>query len=85
MKTVAKVFIIIGMICGFYMIFPIILGIIALKKLKAAKCKADFSTGWSVVVLLLVNLIAGILLLVMKDADFAEGTVAPATDDTTEA
>ena len=85
MKTVAKVFIIIGMILQCFLIFPLVLGIIALKKLKAAKCKADFSTGWSVVVLLLVNLIAGILLLVMKDADFAEGTVAPATDDTTEA
>jgi Sec-independent protein secretion pathway component TatC len=70
MKTAAKVFIILGMIFGFYMIFPIVLGAIALKKLKAANCKADFSTGWSIVVLLLVNLIAGILLLVMKDEDF---------------
>lgn len=70
MKTAAKVFIILGMIFGFYAIFPIVLGAIALKKLKEAKCKADFSTGWSIVVLLLVNIIAGILLLVMKDEDF---------------
>lgn len=72
MKTVAKVFIILGMIFGFYMIFPIVLGAIALKKLKTAQSKADFGTGWSVAVLILVNLIAGILLLVMKDEDFKQ-------------
>ena len=72
MKTLAKVFIIIGMIFQCFLIFPLVLGIIALKKLNAAKCKADFSTGWAIVVLLLVNLIAGILLLVMKDEDFAK-------------
>ena len=83
MKTVAKVFIIIGMICGFYMIFPIILGLVALKKLKTATSKAEFGTGWSVVVLILVNIIAGIILLCMKDADFAQGVVAPAADDNT--
>lgn len=70
MKTVAKVFIILGMVLQCFLIFPIVLGAIALKKLKAAQCKADFGTGWAVVVLLLVNLIAGILLLVMKDEDF---------------
>ena len=36
MKTVAKVFIIIGMILQCFLIFPLVLGIIALKKLKAA-------------------------------------------------
>ena len=76
MKTVAKVFIIIGMVVGFYMIFPIVLGALALKKLKAAQTKADFPTGWAVVVLLLVNLIAGIILLCMKDKDFAEAPKA---------
>jgi hypothetical protein len=50
----------------------LVLGIIALKKLNAAKKKEDFSIGWAIVVLLLVNLIAGIVLLVMKDEDFAK-------------
>lgn len=72
MKLAAKILIIIGMVCQFYLIFPLILGAIALKKLNKAEKKADFSTGWSVVVLLFVNVIAGILLLVMKDEDFAE-------------
>lgn len=78
MKTVAKIFIIIGMVCQCFLIYPIVLGVIALKKLKTAQKKADFSTAWSVVVLLLVNLIAGIILLCMKDKDFAEGN-PPAT------
>ena len=72
MKLAAKIFIIIGMVCQIYLIYPIILGAIALKKLNAAQKKEDFSTVWSVVTLLLVNIIAGILLLVMKDADFAD-------------
>lgn len=72
MKTVAKVFIILGMIFQFFLIYPVILGAIALSKMKKAKCKADFGTGWGIVTLLFVNIIAGIVLLVMKDEDFAK-------------
>lgn len=73
MKTVAKVFIIIGMIFQCYMIFPLILGIIALKKLNKAEKKDDFGIGWGVVVLIFVNLIAGIVLLCMNDENYADG------------
>lgn len=72
MKTVAKVFIILGMIFQCYMIFPVILGAIALSKMKKATCKADFGTGWAIVTLIFVNIIAGIILLVMKDEDYAK-------------
>ena len=72
MKLAAKILIIIGMIAGCFAIYPLIIGIIALNKLNKATKKADFSTGWSVGVLLFVNVIAGILLLIMKDEDFAE-------------
>ena len=72
MKLAAKIFIILGMVFGFYTILPLIFGFIALSKLKKAEKKADFSTGWAVVVLLFVNIVAGILLLVMKDEDFVE-------------
>ena len=54
------------------LIYPIILGAIVLKKMKKAQCKADFGIGWAIVTLLFVNLIAGIVLLVMKDEDFAK-------------
>lgn len=67
MKTAAKVFIILGMIAGAVAILPIIFGAIALSKMK----KGQLTTGWKVVVLLFVNVIAGILLLCMKDEDLA--------------
>ncbi len=64
MKTVAKVFMIIGMVCGFWTILPLIFGIIGLKKLN----NGEMTTGWKVLILLFVNVIAGILLLCDKDA-----------------
>ena len=61
MKTVAKVFIIIGMIFGAISILPLIFGFIALNKLK----KNQMTTGWAVCTLIFVNIVAGILLLCM--------------------
>lgn len=72
MKTVAKVFIILGMIFQFFLIYPIILGAIVLKKMKTAQKADDLSIGWKIVTLLFVNIIAGIVLLVMKDSDYAK-------------
>lgn len=63
MKTAAKIFIIIGMIAGFWSILPLIFGAIALSKMK----NNQLTTGWKVCVLLFVNLIAGILLLCMPN------------------
>ena len=42
----------------------------ALKLVNNAKRANDISLGWKVVILLLVNQIAGIILLCMKDTDF---------------
>ena len=68
MKTAAKVFNILSMIFGFYMIYPLVLGIIANKKLN--ECKDIKSIhNWGIVVLLFVNLISGIIMLVMKEDD----------------
>ena len=67
MKTVAKVFIIIGMIVGFWSVLPLIFGAIALSKLKNNK----MTTGWKIVTLLFVNLIAGILLLCLPKSETA--------------
>jgi hypothetical protein len=68
MKTTIKVFIWIGMIFQFFLIFPIIVGVIALKKLDQAKTKEEL-TGMAIAVLLLVNVIAGILMLVISDQE----------------
>ena len=67
MKTAAQVFIIIGMVCGFWMILPLIFGGIALSQMGKGMRP---STGMAVCVLLFCNLIGGILLLVAKDEDF---------------
>lgn len=71
MKTAAKVFIIIGMICTFYLIVPVIVGGIALKKMNTATSR-DELTGIGIVTLLLCSLLGGIFLLCTKDEDYAE-------------
>lgn len=71
MKTVAKVFIILGMIVGCWMIFPIIVGIFALKKLNTAKTKSEL-TVMGVVTLLFCNLIGGILMLCISEEELAK-------------
>ena len=67
MKTAAQVFIIIGMVCGFWVILPLISGGIALSQMSKGQRP---STGISVCVLLFCNMIGGILLLCAKDEDF---------------
>ena len=64
MKLAQKIFIIIGMIVGCTAIFPLILGGIVLYKMK----KGPIGLGWKIVTLLFVNMIAGILLLIDKEA-----------------
>lgn len=68
MKTAAKVFIIIGMIVGFWMILPLIFGGIALGKLKKAQTKSEL-TGIAICVLLFVNVLGGIFMLCIKEED----------------
>lgn len=67
MKTAAKVFIIIGIVCGFITIVAPIVGFVALNQMKTGKP----STAVSVLVLIFCSRIGGILLLVGKDEDFA--------------
>ena len=69
-KQAAKIFIIIGMVVGFWCILPLVFGFPALKKLDAAKTTKDLGSS-PILVLLFVNPVAGILMLVMKDSDLA--------------
>ncbi len=66
MKTLAKVFIIIGMICCFWAILPLVFGIIALNKMKTEKP----SVGLSICVLIFVSPLAGIFLLLSKPEEY---------------
>lgn len=75
MKTLAKVFIIIGMIVGCYLIVPLIVGIVALVKMKKQKP----SILLSIVVLIFCSLIGGIFLLLSKEEEYVPAPVpAPA-------
>lgn len=77
MKTAAKVFIILGMVFQFWWIVPLIVGFIALKKLKNAKSKSEL-TGIAIVTLLFCNLIGGVLMLCLPDSEFAPAETAEA-------
>lgn len=79
MKTAAKVFIIIGMIVGFWMILPLIFGGITLSKMKTATKKDDITT-WAVLSLLFCSLLGGIFLLCTKDEDYAPVASAATTE-----
>ena len=68
MKTAAKVFLVVGMVCLFWAIYPLVLGIIAYKKLDESKDIKEIQT-WGIVTLLLVSVVSGIIMLVMKEED----------------
>ena len=76
MKTAAKVFIILGMVLQCWMIFPLIIGIIALKKMKKATSKSEL-TVIAILTLLFCNTIGGILMLCLPESEFA---AAPAPE-----
>lgn len=63
MKQIAKIFTIIGMVCGCWMILPLIFGIIHLKKMN----EGTMTTTDKVLNLIFVNMISGILLLIDKE------------------
>ena len=69
MKQTIKVFIIIGMAISFYLIFPIVVGMIALRKLEEANSREELR-GTGILTLIFCSQIAGILMLCLKDTDF---------------
>ena len=71
MKTAAKVMIIISMVFGCWLVFPIVFGILALIKLDEVKNKDDLLV-WAILSLFLVNIVAGIIMLCMSDEDLKE-------------
>ena len=71
MKITAKVFILIGMILGCVLIFPIIVGCFALSKLNNAQ-KSDDVKSMGVLTLLFCSLLGGVFMLCLKDEDLQE-------------
>lgn len=68
MKSAAKAFIIIGMVLGAFAIFPIVLGIYALKAIDNAKTHSDL-TNWAIVTLIFVSLIGGLFMILINDEE----------------
>ena len=71
MKTAAKVFIIIAMIITFWLIIPIIVGSIALNKLKTAQSKNEL-TGIGICTIFFCSLLGGIFMLCISDEELAK-------------
>lgn len=68
MRKAAKVFIWIGMICEFFLIFPIIVGIMSLKKINRATSRAELQ-DFGIITLLFCSVLGGFFMLCMEDAD----------------
>lgn len=77
MKTAAKIFIIIGMICLCYTILPLIIGIVALSKMKTEKP----SVGLSVCVLLFCSFLGGLFLLLSKPEEYQQPQITETPKD----
>ncbi len=71
MKSTAKIFIWIGMIIQFYLIYPIIVGVIALKKIDESKTKSDLQL-MGILTAILCSLLGGIFMLCIKDDELIE-------------
>lgn len=68
MRKAAKVFIWIGMICEFFLIFPIIVGIMSLKKIDNATSRAELQ-DFGIITLLFCSALGGLFMLLMQDSD----------------
>ena len=73
MKSAAKVFIWIGMIIQFFLIYPLVIGIIALKQIKKAQTRADLK-GIGIIVTLFCSLLGGIFMLCIEDDEFQKSS-----------
>ncbi len=65
-KTCAKVFIWIGMIIQFFLIYPIIIGVLALRKIEDASSRDELQT-LGIFTTLFCSLLGGIFMLCIKD------------------
>ena len=82
MKTAAKVLLIIGMVCTFYLIYPIILGIYAYKMIDNAKKKEDLML-WGILSIFFVSTLGGVFMLLIPDNEMNYEYVDMSSSDNT--
>ena len=83
MKTVAKVFIIISACLTFYLIFPVVICVLSIKKMDTASNASDLKV-LGIITLLFCSTIGGILMLCMKDDDLKDNpniSISKSKDD----
>lgn len=80
-KTLIKVFLVIGMVSSFYLIFPIVLGIITLKKIEESNDPEEIKK-WGIISLIFVSLISGLLILTSDFSEVANENVNKRTPNT---
>ena len=69
MKTAAKVFLIIGMVLGALGIFPIIFGVLALKRLEDPTTTKEDNLVWSILAMVFCSLLGGLFMLLSYDEE----------------
>ena len=70
MKKAAKVFLILGMVLTFYLIFPVVLGCITINKINDAKSTEELKK-WGVLSIIFVSVLGGIFTLCIRDYELA--------------
>ena len=68
MRKAAKTFLIIGMILTFYLIFPIIVGAHAIKRLETARTVDDLR-GYGIASIICVSVLGGIFMLCVRQEE----------------
>ncbi len=71
MKTASKIFIILGMIVEFWLIIPLIVGILALSKINSATSKNDL-TATGIFTILFCSVLGGIFMLCIPEEELAK-------------
>lgn len=74
MKSAAKVFIWIGMIIGAVFIYPLVVGILALKRINTAQNKEELQV-FGILVTLFCSLLGGIFMLCIKDEELKNNPI----------
>ena len=77
-KTAAKVFVCFGIVFGFYLIFPLIVGIFALNKLNNCESKQELH-NFGVITLLFCSFLGGLFMMLIDEPQmtYAENSAAP--------
>lgn len=78
MKKAARIFLIIGMVLTFYLVFPVVFGIIAIRKLDYGATKEEL-TLWGVLSVFFVSTLGGMLMLLMDPKEV--GTYESSTNE----